>query len=497
MFTIIFDQIFSRKATKNTKFFLRTILLFILLSLIFGDFSKAQVISVKLGKNNIASNEYFTITVTIKNQNMKNYSKFPDIPGFTKRGTSSSSSTNIINRKVTFSQSITQNYLPQKEGTYRLKPFTIFINGKKISSKGTIIKVGPAKKQRYDPYTYDPFGSFFGRKSQPKKFVDVKENAFFTLTTNKDEVYVGEGLNTTLALYVSAKNRAEMQFYNLGNQLTDMIKKIKPANCWEENFNIEQIEPESITINNNPYTRYKIYEITFFPLNTEPLLFPSVGLKMIKYKIAKNPTFFGTNKKRDFKTFWSKPRIIKVKELPPHPLKDIVSVGNYWLEEGIGNRKIKTGESFTYNFKIRGEGNISSINNPEIPVDDKIEFYPPNIRQAIRRSNGRVTGAKSFSYYAIPNEPGEFNISDYFSWIYFNPQRKQYDTLRSKIKINVTGESSKNTFISSKDLGNFYNNIPFKSNSPISLNSEEYTKFIMNVLLLLMVVVTAVLMFRR
>ena len=33
-----------------------------------------------------------------------------------------------------------------------------------------------------------------------------------------------------------------MRFYELGKQLTEIIKKIKPANCWEENFNIENID---------------------------------------------------------------------------------------------------------------------------------------------------------------------------------------------------------------------------------------------------------------
>ncbi|MCH8318266.1 MAG: BatD family protein, partial [Bacteroidetes bacterium] len=309
----------------------KTAFLFVSLLMIFWNISKAQEASIQLGKNNIASNEMFTITIIVKNQGLKKYSPFPDIPGFIKRGTSSSQTTNIISGKITSSQSITQNYLPKREGAYMLKPFTMVINEKKVTSNGTTIKVGPPKQQKqYDPFAFD---RFFGKKSRLEEFIDVKEDAFFALTTNKDEIYVGEGVTTSLALYVSARNRAEMHFYELGSQLTEMIKKIKPANCWEENFGIEQVQPEPVKINNMPYTRYRIYESAFFPLNTEPLQFPSVGLKMIKYKVAKNPTFFGNNKKQDFKTFWASPKIINVKELPPHPLNDVVSVGIYRLEE--------------------------------------------------------------------------------------------------------------------------------------------------------------------
>ena len=59
-------------------------------------------------------------------------------------------------------------------------------------------------------------------------------------------------------------------------------------------------------INGRDYTQYKVYQATFFPLNTEPINFPSVGLEMIKYKVAKNPSFFGQNRKEDFKKFYTK-----------------------------------------------------------------------------------------------------------------------------------------------------------------------------------------------
>ena len=88
---------------------------------------------------------------------------------------------------------------------------------------------------------------FFGEGET--EFVEIKEDAFLALTTNKDEVYVGEGVNTTLSFFVSHDNRAQLQFYELDRQLGEILKKIKPTNCWEENFNIENIDGESVKIN--------------------------------------------------------------------------------------------------------------------------------------------------------------------------------------------------------------------------------------------------------
>ena len=49
--------------------------------------------------------------------------------------------------------------------------------------------------------------------------MDVKDDAFLALSTSKDTVFMGEGFTATLAFYVSEKNQAPLQFYDLGNSL--------------------------------------------------------------------------------------------------------------------------------------------------------------------------------------------------------------------------------------------------------------------------------------
>src|SRR5690606_19962050 len=109
----------------------------------FGWVAKAQSTSIELGPDEVGLNQLFTIKVTVLNGKLKSYTDFPKIDGFAKRGTSSSSSTNIINGQVSSSQSITQRYLPLEEGTYELADFTIDVNGETVSSKGKKIKITP------------------------------------------------------------------------------------------------------------------------------------------------------------------------------------------------------------------------------------------------------------------------------------------------------------------------------------------------------------------
>jgi hypothetical protein len=460
----------------------------------------AQEPVIKLGKNTIALNEPFTITVTVSNEDLKNYQGFPDIPGFAKAGTNSSTSTSFVNGNISFTQSITQNYIAQKEGTYTLKPFTMKINGSNVRAPGSNITVGApkeARRQQHDPYNYDPFEDWFGSAApSDKEYVDVKEDAFFAVTTSHDQVYVGEGFTATVALFVAEDNQAEMNFYELGAQLGEIIKKIRPANCWEENYGIDEIHAKMVTVNNKKYKQYKIFQATYFPLNTQTVKFPSIGLKMVKYKIAKEPSFFGNNRVEDFKTFYSEPKEVNVKELPPHPLKDVVAVGNYKLAETVSKKEVNTGESFNYTFRINGEGNISAINAPQMPSSARCDFYPPTVRQSINRVNNRVSGSKTFNYYAVPTVPGQVKMGDYFSWVYFNPTLHKYDTLRAKLTVNATGERQLSATGSTSN-DNFYRLIDQVDNKPISRHHDIDLRTIANIFMGLLLVVTVFIMVKK
>lgn len=459
--------------------------------------AQAQQVQVTLGPDEIGENQGWTITITATNERLKSYDNFPDIAGFKKRGTSSQSMTNFVNGQMTSSQSVIMTYLPLKQGTVTVPTFTIKVNDKAITVAGKKVKVGPPVQRQRDPFDsfFDRPDDFFGRNET--EYIDIKDDAFLALTTDKDEVYVGEGFNATVSFFVAETNQAPLYFHRVGEQLSEIQKKIKPSNCWEEDFQIENIEGESVTIQGKRYTQYKLYQSTFYPLNAEAVIFPSFNLEMIKYKVAKNPSFFGANRKEDFKTFVSKAKTVKVKELPPHPLRNQVAVGKYQLEERIRKTNLETGISTPYTFQVYGEGNISSINKPDITADGNFEIYEPNIQQQVSRDRGRVTGTKSFNYFIIPKEPGEYKLSDIFQWVYFDPTTKKYDTLRSKLTVFVAGESKKNEAILSSDLGDFYDKIDTTENALRTTADTRWHRWVLNGFVVLILGLSAVLLFKK
>jgi hypothetical protein len=114
---------------------------------------------------------------------------------------------------------------------------------------------------------------------------------------------------------------------------------------------------------------------------------------------------------------------------------------------------------------VYGEGNIAAIQKPTIRGDDNFEFYDPAVHQEISKERNRLTGTKSFRYFMIPREPGQYKLKDHFQWVFFNPNTSRYDTLRSQVTVDVKGESKKNLAILSSDQGSFYDRIDLAGNA--------------------------------
>lgn len=461
----------------------------------------SQKLKITLGPGNIGSNEFYTITLTAQDQSLEEYSNFPNIPGFTKAGTSSSTSMRNINGQVSNESSIIQNYMPSKEGTFVLPPFSMKVNGFTVKSPGAKIKVGPPQEPKgrdpfgSDPFAYDPFEDFFGGKRQDVQ--NARADAFLSVQADKKEIYAGEGVNVTLSFFVAEDNQAEIDFYDLGTQLANMVKQIKPANCWEENFGIEEIIPRKVQLGKKRYTEYPIYQATLFPLVARSFSIPALKLNMVSYR-AGAATFFGAQRKEELKPFFSKPVEIKVKDLPPHPLKGQISVGRFALFENLGKKKTSINEGVGFDIAIKGEGNITYIPEPTVAKSDLADIYPPNTRQTVQRAGGRVTGEKVFSYLIVPKEQGGISLRNSFYWVFFNTEKGRYDTLRPSGDLFVTKGKALAAGKSAISKDSFYGLIDKADTALLTEKAEnKVLKLWVNIAIGIMAVATLWLSFRK
>ncbi|MDZ7899586.1 MAG: hypothetical protein U5N85_16380 [Arcicella sp.] len=189
-----------------------------------------------------------------------------------------------------------------------------------------------------------------------------------------------------------------------------------------------------ITVNGKKYTQYKFYEATFYSLNNKPTNFPSVTLKLLKFTPEKNG-----GKKSSTVSFSTRPFTVRAKELPSHPLRNEVSVGQFTLKENLNKYKVSTGKSVQYRLQILGDG--YNIKLPDMKNDTIFDFFPPEIDDSQDPRNDKIITTKSFTFQIIPKRAGNFALEKYFQWIYFNTQKEKYDTLKSKIILGVEGET--------------------------------------------------------
>ena len=472
--------------------FMRPIVFFLLFFFVTLVPVLAQQASIELGKSLVPINTYYTISIRLQDQALKEYSAFPDIEGFKKSTKFSSTKTVITGGKTTTILTITQNYAALSEGDFELKPFSMRVNGQTLQSQGMKIKVAPmAAVSPQAPYLSEQVVPEEAEQvdEKPQEYIEKDDNAFLTLYTNKKQVYVGEGLNIVLYFYLAEEDQQLLDFHDFSNQITDILRLLKQPNAWEEVFEFAEVTPEHVLIQDKPYLRFRLYEATLYPLNTEPLRFPPLSLKMIKYKVAKEPTLT-EDRLEGYKTFYARERVVPVKELPPHPLRDVVPVGEYVLRESLSDQSVPVNKSISYLFQVEGEGNLAAIMPPVPATTGAIDFYPPDLRQDITRRSGRVSGAKSFTYRMLGRVPGSYDLGKQFMWIYFNPATATYDTLRSALTVQVTGETDASALASARDMGPFYKIIENEDHTLVSLHQVNDIKRYTNIILLVLLAVS-------
>lgn len=436
----------------------RKIHIFYIFLLFFAaNFALAQEdVKIELSKKNILLDENFTIKVIIRNTDKSDISTFPEFPNFTKGAKQKVFSKNPLG------YTITQIYTPTKEGNFKIPSFTLTVNNKNYTNESINLIVNSAEDNSEET----------NETISPEK---VRNNAFLAMNVSKNKVYVGEGFRISLAFYVSESNTIKMDFADdLNAQVDAIAKKIKSPDCLEQRMLISDLKGVPTLINGKKYLSYQFFEAIYFPLNNKSINIPSVELRMVQ--TIKN--------EKENIIFIDIPQSISVLDLPDHPLKDKVSAGNFSMVEQIETRKINTGKSFSYSFKILGDGNFSTVNVTSPTDDSFFDFYPPEIKE--NHPNGQPSREKLFRYRILPKDSGQYQFDKYFFWVFFNTKKEQYDTLKSALKLKVLGKT-----IAEKDSdasNDIFAGIDKLDTSRTETNYQEVLKNISNLLIICMLI---------
>ncbi|MGN7886261.1 BatD family protein [Dyadobacter endophyticus] len=445
--------------------------------------SSENLVTIEYGSKNLTLDQPFLISVVLRDVETRPSVIFPEIKDLEKRSKSATSSVNTVDGRKVVIQTITQEYYAKKAGNYLIPEFTLAVNNLKLRSDETMVVFAKAG---------DESGNALEENVAVTEVEDNSQSVFLSVQTDKKEVYIRQGFAVRISLYIAENAPVEMEFYRFNEQLQSILKAVRPVNCWEENIGVEEIIKRKVTIRGRKYAEYNMYQARLFPITTEDIVLPSVKLDML---VTESGGAVNVEKKL-VRGFYSRPVTVVVRQLPDHPLRDQVAVGQYSLKERLSSDLVYPGESVRYMFKVEGVGNITAIPAPVIQASSSFDIYPPEVSQVIKRSYQSVVGERTFNYFVVPRKDGEFPLSRYFHWIYFDVEKQNYDTLTSAATLEVRGDDYKLANLSLSGSSGLYDNLENLDSSRETIDYKKILKDLTNILIVLLLV-TMIWVFRK
>jgi hypothetical protein len=378
--------------------------------------------SLLLGEKSFTLEENFSLSFVIKSANATveapSY-RFPELPGLRKLGVSRSKATDIQNGEPVYTFTYSQYYQASTTGSLLIPPAEVIVNQQSLKTEGFALLVSPSEQKEEVVEEI---------KAQIEDLFKGQTSVFLAVTSTQFQPFVGQGFTLKFSLFIPDDNATKYSFDRNDIQIPALIQKLRPKNCWEESFGLQEVKVSKVVYKNKKYTEYRFFQSSYFALDAKKITIPSLSLQLLK----------NTEKV----VFSSKPLVISPKELPNHPLKGKVPVGDFRLEESLTRSQVKTGDSLIYVSSVVGDGNSILWEEKLIESDYFLNFIPLGTQSSVYPYGDKMLGNKTEKILIIPSQPGKFALKSYFSWIFFNTRTAAYDTLRSAAVLDVSGQPS-------------------------------------------------------
>jgi hypothetical protein len=375
-----------------------------------------------VGEKAITLEENFSLSFVVKSVNPSvetpSY-KFPELPGLRKLGVSRSKSTDILNGEPVYSFTFSQYYQASTAGVLLIPGAEVIVNQQSLKMEGFALQVN-ASEQKEEAVEEN--------KAQIEELFKGQNSVFLAVTSTQFQPFVGQGFTLKLSLFIPDDNATRFSFDRNDVQIPALIQKIRPKNCWEESFGLQEVKVSKVVFKNKKYTEYRFFQSTYFALDAKMIVVPALSLQLLK----------NTEKV----VFSSKTLVISPKELPNHPLKGKVPVGEFHLEESVSRNSITTGDTVVYVSSVIGDGNSILWESKLTESDYFLNFFPLGSQSSVFPFGDKMLGNKTEKILIIPSQPGKFALKSYFNWIFFNTRTAAYDTLRSEAILLVSGQPS-------------------------------------------------------
>ena len=416
---------------KYARFFSLCIGIAIIFGCIEKTFAEDISLTATIDRNSLTLNDRLQLTLTIHGTQDTSPPSFPSIDGFTLLfGPKISAQTNIINGVVSVSKGYTYVLQPAAKGRFTIGPSAVEYKGKVYSSS---------------PVTVEVVGAASSSGSQTP---DLGKLVFVELRTDKNEAYIYEQVVLSFRFY-----------FQKGLPVAD-IDYVAPST---KNFMEEKLGDQRQYEEIRDGIAYNVLELrtALFPMVSGDLVVSPAKLKcnlILQQRREQRDSpfdsffsdaffddFFGRGQKRYPVERTTGSITVKVKTLPEQgkPKEFNGAVGAYNMDVSIKTRHVKTGDPITLSMSVYGEGNIQTINEPLLVLNNAKDFklYPAESNTQITNREELIRGRKVFSKVIEPQKTDLESIpAVVFS--FFDPRAGQYRTItKEPIPIVVeTGE---------------------------------------------------------
>lgn len=460
-------------------------IVFVMLTLVFSAMGQTTMsVTTQIGSKSIAQDENFILSFSLTSAENASATlptyKFPELLNFKKQGISRSKASKSMDGQIVNSYTFSQYYQPDKSGSFEINNEWIEVGNQTYRLEPFTIAVSPVVDTEE-----------FTEELLPSELIRTSNDPFFVISSNLAKPFVGQGFTLKMSFFVPESNTQEFEFDRNDIQIPALISKMKPKFCWEENFGITTEQIVKVSINKRKYTEYRFFQATYFALHNQKIHIPALKFRVI----LPNRKGLETIKKSIY--FTSTPLEIQPRDLPHHPLSEKVPVGNFQLRENISSLNSKTGQPIMYTLSLVGDGNGILWNYKSPESDYFINFVPISVQTTVAPFQEKMFGNKTDKIQIIPKQPGKFALSHYFNWIYFNVKTEQFDTLKSKIVLDVIGNSSDHLLNTDHAEEEVYRGIENKNSLEVSWARWGNWSQLVNLILIFLVIVIAFLAWKK
>ncbi|MFO7977444.1 MAG: BatD family protein [Bacteroidales bacterium] len=421
---------------------LKNILFFALWVVLGSNAILAQEVSfIASAPEQVAVGETFQVSFAL-NTRPEEFSA-PDFKGFrTVAGPSqySSSSTQIINGKVTRTTSFSYAYtlMASEEGTFEIEPARAVVDGQSYQSNVLEVTVSG----QASPGTGSPSaGSRVVDQDTPQRATE--EDLFIRANISNRNPYQGEQVIISYKIYTRIPvSRYSERLPSFQGFWTETLGDGDPGTTTTEV--IDGISYRVAEIRRIAVFAQRTGEITIEPLEVEA----QVRVPSPRQRQSLFDEFFGGSPFDAYQnvqqTIRSNSVTLQVRALPSksRPADFQGMVGQLDISATLEPRQLNVNDAANLAITISGRGNLRMLEQPQVPFPQNVEVFEPTVTDNIRNAASGISGSRKFEYTMIPRTPGTFEIPP-MRIAYFDPSTQRYETRETEaFQIEVTGSVS-------------------------------------------------------